>query len=114
MSELSAIARRAKAEAPSGTTPAPPRISLTLIRGATSSGFDRLRDHSLLEDLPKIRCQAAVIAGQHLVKGLLGLIGCCPRLLFAARGFRLVLLHLGLELCHHHRRYSPPRARLGS
>src|SRR5436309_2588604 len=59
-----------------------------------TTGGNRLRDYSLLEDLAKIRCQAAVVAGQHLVKALLGLIGCCPRLLFAARGFRLVFLHL--------------------
>src|SRR5829696_3301796 len=94
--------------ATSVTTPTPPRISLTLIRATASR---RLRDHALLEDLAEIRCQAAVIAGEHLVKGLLGLVGCCLRLLFAARSFRLVLLHLGLELSHHHRRYSPPHTR---
>src|SRR5690349_11366649 len=52
-----------------------------------------LCDQSLLENLAEIRCQAAIVAGEHLVKALFGLVGCFPRLLLASRGFCLVLLN---------------------
>src|SRR5258705_13157599 len=67
----------------------------------------RLRDFSLRDDLPEVGRQAVVVAGQHLIKGLLAFVGCLPGLLFAPGRPALVLLYLGLKISHHHGHYSP-------
>src|SRR5436305_2278896 len=66
-----------------------------------ATSLRRLSSLSLFDDLPEVRRQAAVVAGQHLVKGPLRSFGCLPGMLLVIGGPDRVLLHLDLQLSHH-------------